>query len=260
MSEPLVLRSDQGVVRVLTLNRPDRRNALNRALMGALGDEISKASHAPHIRSLVLTGAGSCFCAGMDLSRASQGYEADESEAINDANTIADLIDQLHSCPKPTIAALNGDAFAGGAGLALCCDFVIASNSARIGYPEVHRGLVAAVVLHDLVRLAGMAVARRLLLTGEPISAAFALEHHLVYETVDPSHVLARSLGFGQSLARGGPIALETTKRLLDEATGRPKNLRGAAAVSAAVRVSDEATEGILAFFEKRTPEWDKNI
>ena len=256
MNNNLVLKTDDGPVRLLTLNRPERRNALNRVLMSQLGDELDHAAITPSVRVLILNGAGTCFCAGMDLSRAAIDHDADESEAIDDANMIADLIDQVHMFPKPTIAALNGDAFGGGAGLALCCDVVIAADQARIGYPEVQRGLVAAVVLHDLVRLAGLVIARRLLLTGEPISARDAVEHGLIQATYPSDHILSSAIDFAKTLTRCAPMALATTKRLLDEATNRPKNLRGAAAVSAAIRVSEEATEGIRAFFEKRPPEW----
>ncbi len=171
MSEALVKRSDDGPVTLLTLNRPDRRNALSRALMRELEDELGRAAHDPKVRAVVLTGEGPVFCAGMDLKEAARERNDAEAEqfAVATLQEYADLLQKLHTLPKPTIAALNGDALAGGAGLMSACDFAIASESARIGYPEVHRGLVPSVVMFDLTRLIGDRRARQLLLAGELI-------------------------------------------------------------------------------------------
>ena len=168
-----VLRSDDGPVAILTLNRPDRRNALSRALMRELEDHLGRACHDPKIRALVLTGAGTVFCAGMDLREAAceRGNSEAEQHAVVTLQEYADLVQTLHTLPKPTLAALNGDALAGGAGLVAACDFVIASSSAHIGYPEVLRGLVPAIVMHDLTRCLGDRRARQLVLSGELITA-----------------------------------------------------------------------------------------
>jgi methylglutaconyl-CoA hydratase len=163
---------------------------------------------------------------------------------------------QIHDCPKPVIAALNGDALAGGAGLAMACDLVVAADSARIGYPEVRRGLVAAIVMHDVIRLVGDRRARQLLLTGEPIDASEALHWGLINRITPRDQCLDTAVALARSLVEAGPIALATTKRQLDEATRRPRDLRGSAAVSAAIRVSEEAAEGMAAFVEKRPPSW----
>jgi methylglutaconyl-CoA hydratase len=258
MSEPNVLRDDRGPVAVLALNRPHRRNALSRALASELADTLSRVDSEIGLRAVVLTGVGPVFCAGMDLREAvaSGGASEAETQAIADVQGIADLITQMHRMTKPTIAALNGDAFAGGAGLATACDFVVAADHARIGYPEVRRGLVAAVVMHDLVRQVGDRRARALLLSGEPIGAAEAERWGLVNRVVPAGLCLDEAVTLGRSLFASAPLAIATTKRLLDEASGRPSNLRGAAAVTAAVRVSEEAEEGIRAFVEKRKPRW----
>lgn len=258
MTEPIVRRTDHRAVSVLTLNRPELRNALSRALIARLSDSLAQAAVDSRVRAIVIIGAGSVFCAGMDLKEASAVIDTPEAEkqTIADVQAIADLIQQLHATAKPTIAALNGDAHAGGAGLATACDFVLASRSARIGYPEVRRGLVAAIVMHDLIRQVGARRARALLLTGEPITAEEAERWGLVNRVVDPERCLDEAIALGHSLAKSAPVAVETTKRLLDEISGRPHNLRGAAAITAAVRVSDEAEEGIRAFFEKRPPRW----
>jgi methylglutaconyl-CoA hydratase len=258
MNENLVRRHDDGPVAVLTLNRPDKRNALSRALIAELDRLVERAGHDPNIRALVLTGAGTVFCAGMDLQEATEergGAEA-EQHAVVTLQEYADLIQRVHTLPKPTIAALNGDALAGGAGLMAACDFAIASEQARIGYPEVLRGMVPAVVMFDLTRLIGDRRARQLLLSGGPISATMAFNWGLLNQVTTPDKCLGEAIRIAQGLTASGPLAVAAIKRLLDETEGRPKSLRGAAAVSAAIRVSDEAQEGILSFLEKRPPRW----
>ena len=258
MSGALVKRSDDGPVSLLTLNRPDRRNALSRALMRELEDELGRAAHEPKVRAVVLTGEGPVFCSGMDLKEAARGRDDAEAEqfAVATLQEYADLLQRLHTLPRPTIAALNGDALAGGAGLMSACDFAIASESARIGYPEVHRGLVPSVVMFDLTRLIGDRRARQLLLAGELIEAATAYQWGLISQVTSPDRCVAEAIRLGKEMVRLGPQAVATIKRQLDEAQGRPRSLRGAAAVSAAIRVSEEAQEGIRAFLEKRPPKW----
>lgn len=254
----ILLRDDQGSVVVLTLNRPERRNALSRALVAELSDALDGLAVEPGPRAVVLTGAGTVFCAGMDMKEAVEGDRRAEAEgrAVADAQAIAHLIAQIHAFPKPTIAALNGPALAGGAGLALACDFALMADDATLGYPEVRRGLVAAIVVHDLVRLLGDRRARELLLGGEPIDAPTAERWGLINRIHPRESVLPEALALGRRLAGSGPRAVATIKTLLDEATGRPADLLGAAAISASVRVSDEATEGMNAFLEKRPPRW----
>jgi methylglutaconyl-CoA hydratase len=258
MADALVLRDDHGPVAVLTLNRPDRRNALSRALIGALGDALDAIEPEPTIRAVVLAAAGPAFCAGMDMKEATGLDPSTEAErkAVADAQAIADLIQQVHTFPRPVVAALSGPALGGGAGLALACDFVVMDEAAKIGYPEVRRGLVAAIVLHDLVRQVGDRRARELLLTGEPIDAKTAERWGLVNRVAPAGRALDEAIALARGLVGSAPMALATIKRLLDESTNRPADLRGSAAVSASVRVGDEAGEGMLAFLEKRPPRW----
>lgn len=258
MADQLIIREGHGPVALLVLNRPERRNALSRALVAQLGDALSSLANERDVRAVVVTGAGAAFCSGMDLKEAEASGRSIEAEnaAIAEVQGIADLLQQVHTLPKPTIAALNGDAFAGGAGLAAACDFVIAAEGARIGYPEVRRGLVAAMVMHDLVRQVGERRARALLLSGEAIDADRAEHWGLVNRVVPVELCRSEALRQALSLTACAPIALATTKRLIDEATRRPPDLRGAGAVTASVRVSDEAMEGMRAFLEKRPPKW----
>jgi methylglutaconyl-CoA hydratase len=253
----LLLREDHGPIAVLTLNRPDRRNALSRALIAALSDGLDALAAEPGVRGVVLTGAGPAFCAGMDLAEA-DASSSDEAQAVRDLEGIAHLLNQVRTHPRPTVAAVAGPALAAGAGLALACDFVVMAADARLGYPEVRRGLVPAVVVHDLVRQAGDRRARALLLSGEPISAATAEAWGLVNRVVPAEACLDEARALARSLLGSAPQAVAAIKRLIDEATARPRDLRGAAAVSAAARCGDEAAEGMRAFLEKRLPRWER--
>src|SRR5262245_47675177 len=204
MSELLVTRVDEGPVAVLTLNRPDRRNALSRDLMGELEEHVDRVGHDSNVRSVVLTGAGSVFCAGMDLKEAALERYLTEAEhnAVVTLQEYADLIQKIHTLEKPTIAALNGDAVAGGAGLLAACDLVVAAERARIGYPEVLRGLVPSVVLYDLTRMIGDRRIRQLLLSGEMISADVACQWGLVNTVTSSEECLPEAIRIGTDLVR----------------------------------------------------------
>jgi methylglutaconyl-CoA hydratase len=258
MSARLVTREDRGPVAVFTLNRPDRCNALSRALLAHLRDALDDIGVDVGIRAVVLTGAGTHFCAGMDMKEAVELDTAPDGEhaIVSVLKEFADLLQRIHTLPKPTIAAVNGDALAGGAGVMAACDFAVASETARIGYPEVRRGLVGAIVMHDLSRAIGDRRARQLLLTGELISSTLAHDWGLVNAVTPADKSLDEAIRIAQGLLECAPSALANTKRLLDETVGRPPNLRGAAAISAVIRGSEEAQEGIRAFIEKRSPRW----
>ncbi len=252
MSTPeLVLRDDHAATRVLTLNRPDQRNALSRALIHRLDERLDDAIADPAIRVIVLAGAGTVFCAGMDLKESLAASTSDDPLAA-----FALVLEKLHKAPKPTIAAVQGDAIAGGAGLLTACDLAITTPNARIGYPEARRGLVAAVVMHDLVEHVGLSRARRLLLTGELIPAQLAREWGLVSDVVAGEDCLPEALQMAARLAECGPRALAAVKLLLDQRSGRPGDPMTAVNASSSARRSDEAREGIQAFLEKRPPVW----
>jgi methylglutaconyl-CoA hydratase len=242
----------------LTLNCPERRNALSRALLAAIRDAVDEVGVDVGIRAVVLTGAGAAFCSGMDLKEAAEIDASPEGEyaIVAALKEFADLLQCIHTLPKPTIAAVNGDALAGGAGLMAACDFAVAADTARIGYPEVRRGLVGAVVMHDLTRQAGDRRARQLLLSGELISSKLAFDWGLINAVTPAKDCLDEAIRIAQSLVACAPSALAATKRLLDETVGRPPNFRGAAAISAVIRSSEEAHEGIRSFLEKRPPRW----
>ena len=242
----------------LTINRSDKRNALSRSLIEALAEAFSRAATDVAARSVILTGAGPVFCAGMDLAelQESLAQEAEASPVWDDALRLARLYDQIYRLPKPTVAAVNGAAVAGGAGLVSVCDLAVAAEGAKFGYPEVRRGLVAAMVMPHLLRHVGERTARYLLLTGELIDAAEALRVGFVNAVVPAGEVMAKAKEWARSLAEGGPNALARTKELLAQFSRQTGSVAEAAMASAAPRLTDECKQGLEAFFAKRPVPW----
>jgi methylglutaconyl-CoA hydratase len=258
MSADLVLYEVRSPAAVLTLNRPDRRNALSRALIGALSDAFARAAAADDVRCVIVTGAGSSFCAGMDLAELQESLtpQTQESPVWEDSLRLATLYDRIYTSPKPTIAAVNGPAVAGGAGLVSVCDLAVCVPEARFGYPEVRRGLVAAMVMPHLLRHVGERTARYLLLTGELIGAEEAQRVGFVNAVAPADRLIVTAMQWAQSLAEGGPAALAQTKELLQRFSRQSASVEEAAKASAAPRLSDECRRGLEAFFAKRPAPW----
>jgi methylglutaconyl-CoA hydratase len=257
MSEVLLYEVCEKVA-VLTLNRADRRNALSRDLIGAIGAGMTRAIDDAAVRVILLTGAGASFCAGMDLAELQESLGADQenSPVWDDAMRLGEVYDRIYRAHKPTIAAVNGAAVAGGAGLVSVCDLALAVPEAKFGYPEVRRGLVAAMVLPHLMRHVGERMARWLLLTGELIDAKQALDAGFVNAICPKEELLSTAFSWAKSLIEGGPLALSKTKELL--ATFSPLNvsIEEAAKESAAPRLGEECRAGLAAFFAKRSAPW----
>lgn len=253
----LVLYETKSPAVILTLNRPDKRNALNRALIAELAAAFERA-RTDSGRCVILAGAGTAFCAGMDLVELSQTLDQpNEAELVQeDAKRLADLYESIYALPKPTIAAVNGPAVAGGAGLVTVCDLAVAAPEARFGYPEVRRGLVASMVMPHLLRHVGERAARDLLLRGELIDAYNASRIGLINEVAASSDVLATALEWARSLAEAGPQALATTKAILQRFHPAKTDPADFARGSANARLTVECKEGLRAFLEKRTAPW----
>jgi len=241
---------------VLTLMRADKRNALSRALIADLDVSVRKAAADAAARCVIITGDGPAFCAGMDLDELRSTVTADSEVIWADAQRLAELFDRIYSLPKPTIAAVNGAAVAGGAGLVTVCDLAIAVSGAKFGYPEVRRGLVAAMVLPHLLRHVGERAARYLLLTGDVIDAAEAARVGLVNQVVEPAQLMDTALNWAKACAEGGPQALAMTKDLLKRFSNRAMSVEEGAKASAAPRLGDECRAGLAAFFDKRPLPW----
>jgi len=252
----LVLYESRPPAAVITINRPEKRNALSRALIAALSDAFERAKTDSAARCVLLTGAGPAFCAGMDLTELSETIEAEQAVIWDDALKLARLFDLIYTLPKPTIALVNGPAVAGGAGLVSVCDLAIAASTAVFGYPEVRRGLVAALIMPHLLRHVGERMARWLLLAGEMIDAAAAERCGLINAAVPPDQLTAKAGQWVESLAQGGPDALSRTKELLQRFSRQALSVEEAAQASAAPRLTDECRHGLHAFFAKQPPPW----
>ncbi len=261
MSEPLALYNLRPPAAVITLNRADKRNALCRPLIAALYQAIERARDDKHARCVILTGAGPVFCAGMDLAELSESLQITTSDpgqsAIwEDAQRLSRLYELIYTLPKPTIAAVQGAAVAGGAGFVTVCDLALASPEARFGYPEVRRGLVAAMVMPHLLRHVGERTARYLLLTGELIDAAEAVRVGLINAVVSAGSLLDTAQAWARSLAEGGPQALARTKALLQQFSRQALSVEETARESAAPRLTEECKQGLRAFFAKQPAPW----
>ena len=247
---------DTGVA-TLTLNRPEKRNAVSYELISDLLqalEEIRKSS----ALVLILTGAGKAFCSGMDLDNLKALIGRTAEQNVEDSRTMVSLFRTLYEFPKPTIAAVNGPAIAGGTGLAFLCDFTIAVPEAKFGYTEVRIGFVPAIVSTFLLRQVGEKIARDLLLTGRIFDAAEAEKLGLVNEVVAPERLLSRAHERAKQLMENSPLSLENTKRLLSEHARAELDVQIEAAVreNAGIRASADFREGISAFLEKRKPKW----
>jgi methylglutaconyl-CoA hydratase len=251
---PVVLIEKQTPqITVVTLNRPQRRNALTIELLTQLDAAIKVASDQPQQRVLILRGAGAAFCTGLDLKEA-----ADHTKAHATAEMVANTLITLSQAPLITIAAVHGAALAGGAGIMSACDFVVAADRTKIGYPEVRRGLVAGLVMTFLRRQVGERNMRELLLGSELIDAQRAKEIGLVNRVVAPDDVMSEAQKFAESVLKGAPGAQAQTKRLIEElwSSSVKEDIGLALKYHLQARESDEAHEGIAAFNEKRKPRW----
>jgi len=244
----------------IILNRPEKRNALSRKLIAELEQALDDLYQQRSVRAVIVTGAGTSFCAGMDLDEmlATSNQDNAQQKWQEDACVYRDLLEQMLRFGKPLIAAVNGPAVAGGAGLVLACDLVVAAETARFGLPEPLRGIVAGLVAPLLAFRLGGSQAARLLLLPELIDATEAHRIGLYHEVVPEDRTWARAVELAKSSARAAPEALQLTKRMLNETIGEHLfTLLGAgAAVSATARTTEAAQEGLAAFLEKREPKW----
>jgi crotonobetainyl-CoA hydratase len=257
--QPGALVEHRGNVMVITINRPEARNAVNAAVSIAVGNALEQAQHDSQVRAVVITGAGDkSFCAGADLkaiARRENLYHPDHGEW-----GFAGYVH--HFIAKPTIAAVNGTAFGGGTELALASDLVVADERAQLGLPEVKRGLIAAAggvfrIMNQLPRK----VAMELLLTGDPLSASDALEWGLINQVVKNGSVLDAALELAARVTNNAPLSVQASKRIAygvddgviaDEEAGWERTMRE---MRSLIR-SEDAREGPLAFAEKRQPVW----
>jgi methylglutaconyl-CoA hydratase len=244
-------------IATITLNRPDKRNAISYELIedlsGAL-DEVAVSS----ALVLILTGAGKAFCSGMDLENLKALVGRSTEQNVRDSEVMAHLFRSLYDFPRPTIAAVNGPAIAGGCGLATLCDFTLAVPEAKFGYTEVRIGFMPAIVSTFLLRQVGEKHARDLLLTGRIIAADEAYRIGLINEIVSAEKLIERARELALQLMENSPASLVSTKRLLSEHAriGLDTQIQSAVRENAAIRSTADFREGISSFLEKRKPQW----
>jgi methylglutaconyl-CoA hydratase len=241
----------------VTLNRADKRNAISYELIDDLIHVLDEVKNST-ARILILTGAGKAFCSGMDLDNLKALIGRTPEQNLEDSRTMVSLFRSLYEFAKPTIAAVNGAAIAGGTGLALLCDFTLAVPDAKFGYTEVRIGFVPAIVSTFLLRQVGEKIARDLLLTGRIFDAAEALKLGLINEIVPADKLLGRARELAGQLAENSPLSLLHTKRLLTDHARADLDVQIEAAVreNAGIRESADFREGIESFLEKRKPKW----
>lgn len=250
-------RPENGVA-ILTLDRPDRHNAFDEALLAELTSALDALATEPTLRVLVLTGAGRSFSAGADLGWMARAAALDEAGNLADAARLERLLRTLDAFPRPTIARVNGAAIGGGVGLVAAVDIAIAAEGATFAFSEVRLGLVAAVVAPYVRRAIGERQARRYLLTAERFTAAEAQALGLVHRVVPADDLDAGVAETVAQLQAGGPDALAASKALLGALRGEDTDAVGALTARAIAerRASAEGQEGVQAFLEKRPPAW----
>jgi methylglutaconyl-CoA hydratase len=250
------LSYDSGVV-TLTLNRPEKRNAISDQLMDDLLRAFEEVAGSA-AQVLILTGAGKAFCSGMDLQNLQALIGRSAEQNLKDSESVARVFRALYEFPKVTIAAVNGAAIAGGTGLALLCDFTLAVPEAKFGYTEVRIGFVPAIVSTFLLRQVGEKQARDLLLTGRLIDAEEAHRLGLVNEIVPAERLLGRARELAAQLMQNSPTSLLLTKQLLTEHARAELDRQIGAAMrdNAAIRSTEDFRESITSFLEKRKPRW----
>jgi len=255
---PLDVALDGAIAR-LTLNRPDMRNAFDDTLIAALTAAVRSAADDPKVRVLLLTVAGKAFCTGGDLNWMRKMGTLTAADNRQDATRLADMLNAVWTCPKPVVACVNGDAYAGGMGLAAACDIAVAADSAHFCLSETRLGLLPATISPYVIRAMGERAANRYFLTAERFDAATALRLGLVHEVVPAAQALEAAEALCRTLCANGPGAVQASKRLVRDFAGQPLD---AALIAdtveriAAIRSTDEAREGVTAFLEKREPSW----
>jgi methylglutaconyl-CoA hydratase len=255
--QTLHTHTDTGI-HTITLNRPEKRNALNPQMMEELTHALEAAAKNPAVGVLILTGAGSAFCAGLDLDHLETLNAKTPAEHRLDSERIAGLLMTLYHTPKPTIAAVNGAAIAGGMGIATICDFTLSVPEAKFGYTEVKIGFVPAVVSAFLRGQVGDKRCRDLLLTGRLMKAEDAEEWGLVSRIVAEQDLMREARALAGVLLRNSPAAIQATKRLLSEHANHHllEEIESAIRANTEARTTEDFREGIRSFLEKRIPEW----
>jgi methylglutaconyl-CoA hydratase len=252
-----VLTHNEGGIETITINRPEKRNALNGLLISELSDALKRAEQGD-CEVVILTGAGSAFCAGLDLDEMATMSARTEQERQDSSRDVGHLLRTLYNFSRPTIAAINGPAIAGGMALATFCDFTLSIPDAKLGYTEVRVGFIPAIVAHFLMRQIGEKKTRELLLTGRIIKAQEAVDLGLITRIVPEKDLIEESKKLAACLMRNSPEALRALKKILSlhSADRLNEELEVAIMANARQRGTEDLHEGVRAFLERRDPVW----
>lgn len=253
----LLLEEKNGIC-TITFNRPDKRNAVSFELVREIMQALDYAAKSDATQIVIFTGAGKAFCAGLDLEELKSLIGKSHEQNMQDSQTMANMFRAVYGFPKPTIAAVNGAAIAGGTGIATMCDFTIAVPDAKFGYTEVRIGFVPAIVSSYLVFQVGHKIARDLLMTARLFDAAEAHRYGLVNEVLAPEQLTPRALEIAKSLMENSPSSVRATKKLINGFIKEQLDTQVAAAVedNARIRTTADFKEGVSSFLEKRKPVW----
>jgi len=253
-----LLYEKDGAIATITLNRPDRRNAISSTMIEEVLASLNAAEADSAVRVVVLTGAGRAFCSGMDLETLQTIAGQTSEENLADSREMARMFHRLYSFPKPLITAVNGAAVAGGCGIATFSDITLAVPEAKFGYTEVRIGFIPALVSVLVRRQMGEKRARELLLTGAIIDAAEAFRLGMVTEIVPADNLLQRAHEVAAKFLEASPTSLRRTKRLLLQYNDKEvtQEIELAIQENAAIRATEDFREGLASFLEKRQPKW----
>jgi methylglutaconyl-CoA hydratase len=254
--QSILIQSANGV-KTITLNRPEKRNALSPVLIDELTQALDEAESC-ECGVVILTGAGSAFCAGLDMEYLETLHARTPEEHRHDSESMARVLRLLYDFPKPVIAAVNGPAIAGGMGLATIPDFTLATPEAKFGYNEVRVGFVPAIASSFLMRQVGEKRTREMLLTGRLLKAQEALQLGLVTQIVACEELMQTAQALAQTLLMNSPQAMQAVKRLLAKHARRrlDEEIEDAIQVNALQRSTEDFKEGVEAFKQHRRPDW----
>ncbi|MFA7268309.1 MAG: enoyl-CoA hydratase/isomerase family protein [Sterolibacterium sp.] len=259
MYQNILTEVDHGVG-MLTLNRPERHNAFDDALIAELIDAIGMMADDDDVRVLVISSRGKSFCAGGDLNWMRRAAEFSAEDSLSDARRLAEMLRCVAQMPKPTVARVQGPAYGGGVGLVAACDIAIATYEAQFSLSEVKLGIIPAVIGPYIIAAIGERYARRYMLTAERFAAAEAYRIGLVHEIVPDEAALDEAIGeIVDMLLKNSPNALRECKEMIRAVASRPigaEVIEDTAQLSCRLRASDEGREGMSAFLEKRQPKW----
>ena len=244
-----------GAIATVTLRRPERRNALDPALLDALAEAFTRLSEDDDVRVIVFAGEGPAFCAGADLDWMAASRELSRDENVLDAERMAAAFEAVDACPKAVVARVHGYAFGGGAGLVACADAAVAATNTTFAFSEVRLGLVPATISPYVLRTIGPGATRSLFTSGLRFGADEALRLGLVHTVVPEERLDAATAELVQAFLASGPDAVAACKRLVREATSGLA-LPDLAERIALARTGPEGREGVTAFLERRDPSW----